>query len=180
MKIIFLEFHGVLFLPACYVTARLMNEPPKAHPPCIEALNRITSLSGAKIVATSNWRSNGMGLVGYRLQKWGATGTVVDVTPAAGRTRREDIEAWFRLCEQSGSYEAGMIGRSGVESFVVIDSEPDFGWMSEMLVRTDPDSGLTNEKADLALHLLEKRVHIPVGVKFSEIGMPMITKTTPR
>lgn len=178
MKIIFLDFHGVLFLPACYVTARLLGEQPKAHPPCIEALNRITSLSGAKIVATSSWRSNGMGLVGDLLQKWGATGTVVDVTPTAGRTRREDIEAWFRLCEQSGSYEAGLIG-SRLESFVVIDSESDFGWMGEMLVRTDPDSGLTHEKADLALHLLERRVHIPVGVKFSEIGLPMITRTTP-
>lgn len=178
MKIIFLDFHGVLFLPACYVTARLLNEEPKAHPPCIEALNRITSLSGAKIVATSNWRSNGMGLVGDLLQKWGATGTVVDVTPAAGKSRRDDIEAWFRLCEQEGSYEAGLIG-SRLESFVVIDSEPDFGWMCEMLVRTEPDSGLTHERADLALHLLEKRVHIPVDVKFPETGMQRITRTTP-
>lgn len=172
VKIIFLDFHGVLFLPACYVTARLLNEPPKAHPPCIEALNRITTLSGAKIVATTSWRSNGMALVGDLLQKWGATGTVVDVTPAAGRTRKEDIEAWFRLCEQSGSYEAGLIGR-GLESFVVVDSESDFGWMHDMLVRTDPDSGLTDEKADLALHLLEKHIYLPVDNKYP------INKPTP-
>lgn len=157
MKIIFLDFHGVLFVPACYVTARLMGQAPSAHPGCIEALNYITDATGARIVATSSWRSNGMGFTGDLLFRWGARGTVVDVTPATVRgLHRREIEEWFKLCYRPSTYEADLIGRRGIESFVVLDSDPEMGWLCEFLVRTDPEMGLTMEQAHAAVHMLNR------------------------
>ena len=132
----------------------------------MEALNRITDLTGAEIVVSSAWRHehtlNGLRKV---LSDWGVTGEVVDVTPShllgphdpeEGRNllvpRIVEIAWWLKK-------EPGKIG-----GFVIIDdNDPQEGCdfdrprpdMVPHMVLTETAIGLTETLADAAISVLK-------------------------
>lgn len=152
MKVIFLDFQGVLFTPACEVTARLENRPLSAWEPAVEALNLITGATGAKIVVTAPWRSSGVEQMRRVTKQWGATGEVVDIVPDAS-DRHSEIMRWFCLAATPESYEHGL---GQVRSFAILDAGNVYPPLSEYLFRTDEIRGLTEEIAVRVISSMER------------------------
>ena len=161
MKIIFLDFEGVLVTQASRVIARLESLTDiQAFPPAIEALNKILVQTDAQIVATSSWRSSGMGLVGDLLDKWGAQGRCVDIVPYR-RNREEEIQAWISLAADENTYEFEL---GHLENFAVIDGLDDLGALHPYHFRTDADMGLTEALADRVIAFLNRQRFLPVDM----------------
>lgn len=162
MKIIFLDFDGVIINRECFRAAwGGSGSHSRAHPDCIAALNRITDATDARIVISSTWRhckNPNAELRGF-LSEWGATGTVIGCTPILdtrergiflGHTRGEEIQRWL------DSYS-----REPIEAFVILDDDHDMNGLSPKLVRTQFETGLTMADADKAIALLCERISEP-------------------
>jgi len=150
LKIIFLDIDGVLVIPQSFID-RPKGQREKGHPSCIEALNRITVATGAKIVVSSCWR---LGTPGIELREllasWGVTGKVIGKTPVHKITqsttefprRESEIKEWLD-------------GDRDVDAFVILDDDNDVGYPCEH-VRTNFEEGLTLPLADEAIRILLK------------------------
>ena len=113
---------------------------------CVDALNRITSLTGAEIVVSSTWRwgRSPCELRGI-LQDQGVNGTMRGVTP-----KINDDERWIEI--QAWIDDSAKFGKP-VDKFVVLD-DSDMGPMNDKTVRTDAAIGLTEADADKAIAML--------------------------
>lgn len=159
MKIIFLDFDGVLCnhesISAGYKARTAPEQDPYgAHPDCVAALNRIIEATGAMIVVSSTWRriSKYRTAMADTLNRWGVKGTVLDITPVLDRQhgtlyvspeRGDEIKAWLE------SYT-----RNPIESFVILDDDKDMGSLKHRLIKTEMETGLTHQHADLAIQML--------------------------
>jgi len=139
-KVLFLDIDGVLTT----VATRFR----RGDPACVERLNRITDVTGAKIVVSSSWRGNPQ--IASVLAGWGVTGEVIGVTPdlsvsATGiriaRERGDEIFRW--LCDNMPTAD-----------YVILDDDADMGPVINRLVRTDSHTGLSTHHADTAIKLL--------------------------
>lgn len=142
MKIVFLDFDGVLnnraFLMAQDGLSRVNN---CFDPDNVRWLNWLTDESGARIVVSSSWRYFNLDLRGV-LKDAGVSGTVIGETPEVPNVvRGMEIGMWLRE-------------NAGVMSFVILDDDEDMGYISDHLVRTTFESGLTEELAYQALRVL--------------------------
>lgn len=153
MKVIFLDFDGPIIPIQSHHNRRALME--KAWPPCIDALNRITDETGAKIVVSSSWRTGGITEMRTLLKSWGVTGSVIAVTPDLsvntevlwkGAHRGDEIQRWMtdRIQEP----------KPQVESFVILDDDDDMGHLIRFLIQTPFEFGLTEEDADRAIQML--------------------------
>jgi hypothetical protein len=141
-KIIFLDIDGVL---NCFGDrwAKIDAMPAKL-------LNDIVAATDAKLVISSTWRgvvhSGHMDLHGfaYMLRSHGINADVVGVTTTNDEAdgRGWQIRSWL-----AGKYD-------GIESWCVIDDNPDKLMRTMPLVRTDGDVGLTLEDAQTAIEIL--------------------------
>ena len=107
-------------------------------------MNRITTLTDAKIVVSSTWRLQGLKAVRENLKLWGATGEVIDITPrliSDSGTRGQEIKQW-------------LIEHPAVNCFVILDDDTDMGELHDKLVKCDTEIGLTQELADFAIQKL--------------------------
>lgn len=136
MKVIFLDFDGVL--------TNRSTQFGFGDPNCVRALNRITTLTDAKIVVSSTWRLQGLKAVKDNLKHWGVIAEVVDITPRlhndAG-TRGNEIKQW-------------LIENRVVSRFVILDDDTDMGDLREHLVRCDTNTGLTDNDVTFAVQKL--------------------------
>lgn len=135
--IIFLDIDGVL------KTKRSLKINNEADPSCVEALNHLTDTTKAKLIISSSYR---LGAIQY-LHKWGVTGEVTGCTPILPKpaSRGQEIRAWLNDSWLE-SYEAA-------RAFVILDDD-DMGELSDHLVKTDYETGLTMELAKDAIWLL--------------------------
>ncbi len=154
--IIFLDFDGVLNSLRGYRKARAENRPTGDEygttfdGDCVAALRKIVDTTGARIVVTSSWR--------FFLDKddirkmWTdrqLPGSVYSVTPTnllinpKERCKRGiEINDWYKAHGASANY-------------VILDDDEDvLPCQLPHLVRTDPETGLTNEDADRASQIL--------------------------
>lgn len=158
MKVIFLDFDGVLCNPesisAGYKARTAPEQDPYGpHPDCVAQLNRIIAETGAVVVVSSTWRKcrsrNARTTMAERLKRWGVKGKVIDVTPElhgdqyAYKRRGCEIQLWLER-----------YARHPVESFVILDDDNDMGRLSHRLVRTNSVYGLTEADADRAIAIL--------------------------
>ncbi|HEX5426562.1 MAG TPA: HAD domain-containing protein [Candidatus Acidoferrales bacterium] len=155
MKIIFLDFHGVLFIPACAVTARLQGSAIKAWEPAVEALNRITETAGAKIVVTAPWRSSGIFQMHKLFAQWGLTTSCVDIVPD-GDNRTDEIRKWFKLAATPETFE-NRLGH--IQSFAILDVGSIYPPLHKYVVSPDVEQGLTQKEADKVIDLLDRPDH---------------------
>lgn len=141
MKVIFLDIDGVL-------VNDLYAKQHKADPYCVDALNTITNVTGAKIVISSSWKySYSATKLTLMLKQWGVTGDIIGSTPnVENRPRAYEVGSWL----------ADYIEDVGVpvESFVVIDDDSSACPSSMWCVRTKFENGLTMQNADRAIGIL--------------------------
>jgi hypothetical protein len=124
-----------------------------ADPECVAALQHILNETGAAIVISSSWRFCGLEEMRLILDFWGVSGCVVGCTPDLSRKRGtlyvaecrgHEIQAWLDECTKH------------VTSFVILDDDADMNGLSDMLVKTEFESGLTMADADKAVKLLAR------------------------
>jgi hypothetical protein len=135
-KVIFLDFDGVL--------TTKMTHFGFGDPTCIKELNRITTITDAKIVVSSTWRFEGLKVVKENLKNWGVIAEVIDVTPRLvddSGARGDEIRQW-------------LIENPIANRFVILDDDIDMGDLREHLVRCDTEVGLTETSANFAIQKL--------------------------
>jgi hypothetical protein len=136
MKVIFLDFDGVLTTRA----TKFASGDPK----CVAALNRITTITDAKIVVSSTWRIQGLKAVKVNLMDWGVIAEIIDITPRLrddNCTRGDEIKQWLKE-------------NHNVSRFVILDDDTDMSDLREHLVKCDTYEGLTQVAADFAIQKL--------------------------
>ncbi len=150
MNVIFLDIDGVL------VTRQSLQKGQsglraKADPRAVIQLNRVLKATEAQLVISSTWRFS-MGpeqLQTVLCDEWGVQGHIVGTTPTClaavggiviATPRGVEIQAWLDFIKQS-SFLA-------VEKFVIVDDDSDMGHLTEYLVQTSMDNGLTPAHAD--------------------------------
>lgn len=151
MKLIFLDIDGVLVNRASFRLPRTQCEGYTAthctaHPSCVEQLNRIVAATGARIVISSVWRCFGIKTMRELFKHWGVNAKIVGRTPEyRDRQRGDEISARLTL-------HAGM--RWSHEPFAIIDDDADMDGLSEHLVQTTFEPGLTEGDADRVIAML--------------------------
>lgn len=146
MRIIFLDIDGVLIN-----FESLKNN--RAHPACMARLNRLCEESGAKVVVSSSWRLMEKPSCFGSLWLWGFTGEFMGKTPdlshrsgsgiSIGALRGDEISAWIM------SHDNDIV----VEGIAILDDD-DVGDWGPWLVKTNPETGLTDADVDKALKML--------------------------
>jgi hypothetical protein len=141
MKYIFLDIEGVL------TNRGEQAWSDSADPACVARLNQLTEGTGAALVVSSTWRSQGLEELSALLRDWGVTGQVagitddlsfLDLTTPIGITRGDEIGQW--LDRHPG----------GVEDFVILDDDDDMGGLRPFLVLVENNAGLTDEQTERA------------------------------
>ena len=143
MKYILLDFDGVLtsesWTRQCIFECRRENMfgLDWFDPVCLQALQTIVDATGAGIVVSSSWRELG----DDNLQMlWAFTpmpGRFLGTTPIWILTKREAIEKWIHKHQE--------------DRYVILDDD-NLGFANQ--VKTDIRIGLTNEKAQKAISIL--------------------------
>jgi hypothetical protein len=171
MKVIFLDIDGVMNSVKSEMLAAeeeglsefayFCDNP---HPIHTKPLNRIIKETGARIVISSTWRHSFSVIGLWRLLYAGGlrNSHVIDMTPTLnGQPRGEEIQAWLDMqqkrvdgYEDEKSWMYNPDFTEPVESFVILDDDADMTHLSEFLVHTDGQVGLTEEDADKAIAIL--------------------------
>ena len=143
MKYILLDFDGVLtsesWTRQCIFECRRENMfgLDWFDPGCLQALQTIVDATGAGIVVSSSWRELG----DENLQRlWTSTpmpGRFLGTTPIWILTKREAIAEWIHKHQE--------------DRYVILDDDS-LGFANQ--VKTDIRIGLTNEKAQKAISIL--------------------------
>ena len=140
MKIIFLDIDGVLNNYDT-LTDENWNER-KWEPNLVEMLKRIIKETGAEIVLSSTWRR----IESYcDIIKNDMKINYIGKTPVLWKKRGIEIQTWLDE-------------NPGVEKFVILDDDSDMVHLMDHLLQTDGEFGLTEEIADEAIEMLNKRI----------------------
>jgi hypothetical protein len=162
MKVVFLDVDGVLN------AGRRVNKGTMgfelidwALPHAIVHINRITRVTGAKLVISSTWR---IGKTIKELRQMfaevGIEGDIVGKTergPCSWHVNRGypncaeghrggEIADWLR------NYKA--INGEDIEAFVILDDDSDMGDLSDRHIKTAYDRGITRRECDRAIQML--------------------------
>lgn len=142
-KIIFLDFDGVLNSEKYPARWDKVSKKLPLAPQHVEILNRITEQTGAKIVVSSAWR-NGASVrkLKKELREADVTASVIGKTPElnkytpggiwTGVTRGTEIQAWLDDHKHN--------------TFVIVDDcVSDMGNLSHYVVKTEHETGLTED-----------------------------------
>ena len=144
MKVIFLDIEGVL------MNLGSQHLGGEADPQCVARLNQLTDSTGAALVVSSTWRSQGLEEITELLRGWGVTGAVagitddlsyLDLTYTIGIQRGDEIGQWLDRHPE-------------VEAFVILDDDDDMAGLKPYLVQSEADAGLTDEQMEKAVGLL--------------------------
>lgn len=150
MKIIFLDIDGVL--NSVYsvrinsnngIHPRFTGLPFPLH---VEALNKITDATDAKIVVSSTWRKlHSIYSIEYILYLSNVKGQVLDITPIIhNKERGDEIQKWLDKSIED------------IESFVILDDDSDMVHLMDHLVKISDGKGLVEADADKAIFILNK------------------------
>jgi hypothetical protein len=150
MRVIFLDIDGVLNSAAWHGTntkGPSFGIPDhltdNIDPAAVDALNEIVNATGAVIILSSSWRGlASISEINRALRYRGICKPLLGITPPDGRPRGVEIQQWLDMAGPA------------VESFVIIDDDSDMGQLSEFLVQTTWDRGLTKEHAEDAITIL--------------------------
>ena len=156
MKLIFLDIDGVLnshdFLYRWQEkTARDRvefkgNEHLMLDPVAVGRVNRILTVSGAKVVISSSWR-HGWPIERLKeiLKTVGFIGEIIDCTPRYGKDRGHEIDEWLQNHNE------------GHDPFVILDDDSDMAHMAKHLVKTSFAHGLLDEHVEESIRRLMSR-----------------------
>ncbi len=142
-KIIFLDIDGVLIKLESQLDGDIAPDPT-----CVDNLNQLVHLTGAKIVVSSSWKKLGLEKIADVLSGWGVKGEVISITPAFDDAGSE-YHRWRELQQWIDDFAT-------VSSFVILDDYTDMGKLVSHLVITDEIYGLTQRDVDLAIAILDQ------------------------
>jgi len=164
MKIIFLDFDGVLNHEQYYVRRQEKNfegycttyPQSEFDPETIKKLNYIINETGAKVVVSSSWR-HGRTITELQnlLESVGFIGEIIDITPSFNHDnclRGNEILEWIKTHEY-------MLGKKyhEYENYVILDDDSDMlYWQKDNFLHIDRYVGITNRDAFRAIHILNK------------------------
>lgn len=153
MSLLFLDIDGVLnsttwagarpirgFMPPS--SARMALDEERLDPACVARLRVLIERTGASLVIISSWRHK-MSVAEFSrmLALYGVPGaSVVGVTPDLPGPRGEEVRAWLAEHAPSAPY-------------AILDDDDDF-LDGQVLVRTDPDIGLTGADVEACVRAL--------------------------
>ncbi len=160
MKIIFLDFDGVLNSHAWYRevnnAGRHVSMMPidQIDPKAITLLNEAIEATGAKIVVSSTWRLNRtIEELQAILDQFGCIGKIIGKTPRMYRDsegnrlyRGDEIQQWLNDEEDYGTFI--------VDNFVIIDDDSDMAHLKHKLIQTGFDKGLQPEHVEAVIRAL--------------------------
>lgn len=153
--VLFLDIDGVLN-SGKYIkrlNGRFDDPINQIDPDAVKLLNKITDISGCKIVVSSTWRLAFMykcadplrSLQGC-LRMYGITGDVIGMTPskqnAVRNQRGKEIQAW--LDEHYNE----------IDKFVIIDDDSDMGRLSNHLIKTLFEDGIQDSHVQKIVSIL--------------------------
>lgn len=165
MKVVFLDFDGVL-------NGLELNEPPSPlhphlhlNPLLVGRLSRIIARTGAKVVLSTSWRTRHhhegappehmpLDQLCEALRIAGLVGEVIGVTPDLARqdTIGRTGDTLWRCPPRSKEIRAWLEGKA-VESFVVLDDDRG-AEIAGAFVNTSGRTGLTDADVEAAVRIL--------------------------
>lgn len=149
--------------PQCYCFAPVNQIDPR----CVDRLNTIVKLTGAKVVISSSWRRlYDHESINSILVKHGFRGEVIGETPdlASDPTwpefhRTHDLRG--NHCDRGHEiWEWLHKHREEVTGFVILDDCGDMARLKSLLVHTSDKVGLTDEDVQEATRLMERSDHV--------------------
>lgn len=143
IKVIFLDIDGVLNNRKTFEKYRKSIIWDKE---CIDRLNKITRITGAKIVISSMWRIYDEHTHAYE-NRMGIEGNIIGETPnlfwqIKDTCRGDEIQLWL----DKNPY---------VSKFIILDDDNDMGHLLPHLIQTDTHIGLTNEETEIVIARLK-------------------------
>lgn len=142
MKLIFLDFDGVLNTPATWGLYTKGDGSDAIDPERVELVNGIVEVTDAKVVISSTWRRDRtVAELQALLNKRGATFDVIGKTVETNEERWKQIAKWF------DGFKA--------TPYVILDDMDEAGLgHEEHFVQTNPLVGLTLDDAKHAINIL--------------------------
>lgn len=145
MKVLFLDFDGVLNSDAFFATIDVKSAEDRLDPDAITRLNRVLDQTGAKVVVSSTWRIfHTQERLAEVLRSFGFSGEVIGTTPIIGGPRGNEIQAWL---DENGR----------TKSFAIVDDNDDMAGLKRRLIRTTKKAGLQDEHVEPLCRMLDKR-----------------------
>jgi hypothetical protein len=142
VKVLFLDFDGVL-------NSRDTVPEFSLDDVLVARVNRILSVTGAKVVISSSWRAHGLPYCIAFLENAGFKGEVIGATPFRERE-------WGKRSPPRGlEIQDWMDANPGVERFVILDDEGDMEHLLPFLIRTSMVDGLQDSHVDEAVRALK-------------------------
>jgi hypothetical protein len=140
MKVVFLDFDGVI------IPVKAGQGLGSVDAGCIERVNRILRMTGAKVVISSSWRHLGDGDADFMRVCSRIEGEIIGQTPT-GINRSAEIVQWL--------ITHGLNGDCVIESFVVLDDDRIvIAGARDSIIQTNPSLGLQEFEADTAIRIL--------------------------
>lgn len=167
-RFIFLDFDGVLNSGRYQRELQTRGEMgrdalgPRFDPQAVDALRMLLDRSGAQLVITSSWRTEGLAAMRDLWQSRSLPGVVADITPFY-------MYGAYRTSPQEEPFMGVTLGCRGLEiaewltqhaepdaSYVILDDEEDFLLQqASQLVRINPETGLTPTDVRKAMIVLK-------------------------
>lgn len=162
IKIIFLDIDGVLNSHKWY-HERLSRQTDldEFDPNCVSLINKLTDVTGAKIVLSSSWRrGKSLNELKQLFKDVGITGELIGKTPILSFLC--DIENYHYSVPRGNEIKAWIeINRYALNSkdfklqYVIIDDESDMlYWQRNKFVQTNHDIGFTESDYNKCLKIL--------------------------
>lgn len=148
MKLIFLDIDGVMNHRNYFRRSRL-HDLQEFCPVAVRNLREIIKRTGAKIVISSTWRK--FNDIDYIMSCYDLDQYVVGKTPnLIDHIRGDEIDLFIkRYFKNTECIEK-------LESFIIIDDDDDMGDLMPHLIHCKDNSGLTDERREEAVELLER------------------------
>ena len=150
MKVIFLDFDGVIITPESRErSTRAFDLLNVIDERCLRLLNQLIKRTSAKVVISSSWRYFiSCEDIDKCLQEWGFIGEIIGHTPISkfsdyNKYRRDqEIKKWLEEHKEAGDY-------------VVLDDQPEILTdLTDYLVLTSYEEGLTEYHIETAIKIL--------------------------
>lgn len=152
MNIIFLDIDGVL-----NSHRKLKEVYKKTHKPhsgynypfdelCLENLKTLVEATNSKIVITSTWRKDkeGREKLIQALKEYELDQRIIGYTPILNKTRGIEIKAYLSTLDHQ-------------PNFIILDDDTDTEELTEYLIKTNIQVGLTKENIEEAIIKLTKK-----------------------
>lgn len=148
MKLLFLDFDGVLNSDYWFQSKQYRMQKDDFDPKLIDRINEIVKITGAKVIISSSWKSAySVSELDEMLKTRGAKFKVEDKTPRTNfnmTNRGIEIESYINSLSELP------------ESIVIIDDVNNMGTLSPYLILTDERYGITKNDVKSAIEMLNK------------------------